>query len=299
MINTTKHNFIYTFLLFFVTFIVLFILFSPGNVIKAQDENTYEGVFVNVNESETGEFDEISLSELGISFEDLVPGAAGKDIDFPDPIMKIPKGRLGKEDWWGQMSYNITGGNISAMSYQTEEGFRLTLQDFFGVDEASAQTSSGGSSSSSGSGSGGTASQVTGILNIINNPQNAVLEPFGGVAWGFPCCNGWFYYHTTCGKCDDAGVLDSTTHMAWWFALKKYYLPTLSNPVLGTAIDYESDCWLLIYIPYICNVCECELEAEYTDFVVGTAKDSSKSSQTTASSGSGGGGGAGGGGTVP
>lgn len=309
-----KNQFSYTQI--YLPYILISFLVALGLIFTAlQINNGVYAVDASTEGNNEAAYDEVHLSEIGIDFSDLLSETYDGEVNLPDPVVKIPKGRLGKEDWWGPMSYNIRGGTVSAMSFQTDEGFALTLQDLLGVEKAQAQTTGGGTGSgSSGTGSSGSSnssltSQLTSVLGVVSS-GSSILEPFGGIALGFPCCNGWYYYHITCGKCDDAGVLDSATHMAWWFSLRKYYLPTLGNPVLGLAIDYESDCYLLIYIPYICNVCECELEAEYTDYVVGTAKDPSKSSQTTqspSSSGSGtgtggagtGGTGSGGGTTVP
>lgn len=220
---------------------------------------------------------------LNANYDTVYISQFGLNIGVDAPI-RVPKGRLPVGPKYGQMSFNVQSPP-TGYSFQNTFSFPL-------VQEAHAQTSGSGQSVTVSTGGGGGSfttssdsnsssnytSQLSSILGIINNPQNAILEPFGGVAYGFPCCNGWFYYMQQCGKCDDAGVGDSELHMAWWFSLRKWYMPTGGNPVLGLFIDTSTDCYLLL--PPYCY-CDCEIEADVTDYIVGTANNSSKSSQTT------------------
>lgn len=208
------------------------------------------------------EFDTVFLTELGI------------DIGIDVPIeVKVPKGRLGKKDSFGRMTYNVPKFNPRIPVFaqtQVGDGSVDSLDEAIDlINEINAladgSDTSQGNQQSQGEGQG----QSSGGQN----------EPFGGVAYGIPCCNGWWYYMQTCGKCDEAGVLESGTHLAYWYTLKKWYMPTGGNPVLGLAQDEQEEC--LLYIPEICDSCDCEIEAEYLDTVVGTANNPSKSSQTT------------------
>lgn len=205
----------------------------------------------------------------------------GLDIGIDVPI-KVPKGRLPIGDGYGQMSFNVRS-SPSVFSFQNT--FSLPL-----VQEAEAHSrfkhsvtvnvgGGGGSKTTSPNRNAGSnrSSQKSSTLGAIGNSQST-LEPFGGVAYGFPCCNGWYYYMKQCGKCAAAGVGKSQTHMAWWFSLRKWYLPTAGNPVLGLSLNMQTDCYLLL--PPYCY-CDCEIEADVTDYVVGTAADPSKSAQTT------------------